>query len=138
LARARRLGTGRRVARAHLPFGLPAAYWLDLAAHRPAEQLAREPRPVLVLHAERDYQVTADDLAGWQAALASKANATIIRYPELNHLFMAGEGNSTPSEYLRPGTLSPRLIDDIAAWVERHTTGGATARAGDRAGYSQG
>jgi len=117
VTRVKQLREGRQVPAAALPFDLPAAYWLDLARHPPAETMAREDRPVLVLHGDRDYQVTLDDFHGWQQALAGKANATLRRYPNLNHLFIAGRGPSTPAEYLRPGTVAEEVVADIASWI---------------------
>lgn len=38
-------------------------------------------------------------------------------YPKLNHLFIAGEGLSTPAEYLRPGFVDEEVIRDIAGWI---------------------
>jgi hypothetical protein len=39
-------------------------------------------------------------------------------YPKLNHLFMEGEGKSTPAEYSRAGNVAASVIDDIARWIE--------------------
>jgi uncharacterized protein len=48
-----------------LPFGAPAAYWLDLREYHPAEVAAGLGKPILIVQGARDYQVTvADDLAG--------------------------------------------------------------------------
>jgi uncharacterized protein len=53
-----------------LPFGVPAAYWLDLRGYDPPAAAAALGKPVLVIQGGRDYQVTeADDLSRWQAAL---------------------------------------------------------------------
>lgn len=102
-----------------LPLGIPATYWRDLAANPPGPAVSKETRPILVLHGDRDYQVTAVDFAGWERALAGKPNATLTRYPSLNHLFIHGEGPSAPPEYLQPGHVDPKVIDDIARFVKR-------------------
>lgn len=100
-----------------LPLSVPAAYWLDLRAH-PVSDAARRLRcPVLVLQGGRDYQVTADDYAGWRAALAGNDAARFHWYPALNHLFVAGTGPSTPAEYARPGHVDAPVIDDLSAWL---------------------
>ncbi len=57
------------------------------------------------------------DFAGWQAALEGLSNVTLKLYPELNHLFIAGEGLSLPAEYEVEGHVSQEVIDDIAAWI---------------------
>ena len=102
---------------ADLPLGLPAAYWKDLEGYRPAEAAKAIERPVLILQGERDYQVTMADFALWKTALGSKPNVTFRTYPGLNHLFIAGEGTSSPAEYSAAGHVAQAVIDDIAAWV---------------------
>ncbi|HWR50925.1 MAG TPA: alpha/beta fold hydrolase [Bryobacteraceae bacterium] len=97
--------------------GAPAEYWLDLKDYRPAEMARSLKLPLLILQGERDYQVTMTDFAGWKKALGSLPNATFQSYPALNHLFIEGEGKSTPAEYRRPGHVSAALIDDIARWI---------------------
>jgi len=57
------------------------------------------------------------DFAGWKTALDSQPGVTFRLYPELNHLFMAGQGKSTPAEYERPGHVAESVIDDIAEWI---------------------
>lgn len=104
-----------------LPLGsVPATYWLDLRDYHPAESAQRIKQPLLILQGERDYQVTKDDYALWQAALTNHANVTLRSYPKLNHLFMSGEGKSRPSEYLRPGHIDKEVIVDVANWIKAH------------------
>ena len=102
---------------AALPYGVPASYWLDLRGYDPAATAAALTTPLLVLQGERDYQVTMEDFAGWQAGLEGRAGATLRSYPDLNHLFMAGEGKSTPDEYDQPGHVSAAVIEVIAGWI---------------------
>src|SRR4051794_8527566 len=83
----------------HLPFGVPAAYWLDLRGYDPAATAARLGKPMLILQGGRDYQVTVDDdLARWRAALADRPDVTIRVHDADNHLFFAGSGPSRPAE----------------------------------------
>jgi fermentation-respiration switch protein FrsA (DUF1100 family) len=102
-----------------LPLRVPAAYWLGLRGYDPAAVAAGLTLPVLVLHGDRDYQVTAADFEGWQKALAGKPAATLKRYPTLNHLFMEGEGPGTPAEYEKEGHVAAAAVEDIANWVRR-------------------
>ncbi len=97
--------------------GAPAAYWLDLRSHPPAATAAELDIPMLILQGERDYQVTMADYAGWRQALAGRPNVVFVSYPELNHLFIAGEGASGPEEYQRPGNVSQQVVRDIASWI---------------------
>ena len=39
-------------------------------------------------------------------------------YPSLNHLFLAGKGDSVPSEYIVPGNVPEEVIKDIVNWVK--------------------
>jgi fermentation-respiration switch protein FrsA (DUF1100 family) len=100
-------------------FGAPASYWLDLRGYDPVATAAELKQPLLVLQGERDYQVTMEDFKRWKAALAAKSNATLKSYPELNHLFMPGTAPGKPSEYEQPGHVDQRVIDDIAAWINK-------------------
>jgi hypothetical protein len=95
----------------------PEAYWKDLDAYRPAQTAATLTIPMLVLQGERDYQVTLADFRGWRDALGGRANVTMKSYPTLNHLFLSGEGKSTPSEYDRAGHIPDFVLDYIADWL---------------------
>jgi dienelactone hydrolase len=98
--------------------GAPVSYWLDLAQHDPAGAAARLHRPMLILQGGRDYQVTDQDFAGWKRALAGRSDVTFKSYPSLNHLFVTGEGPSTPAEYAKPAHVAQQVVDDIAGWVK--------------------
>ena len=101
-----------------LPLAIPAEYWLDLRAYKPAEAAKQLKQPMLILQGERDYQVTMDDFNGWKTALGDRKNVVFKTYPKLNHLFMEGEGKILPTEYMRPGRVAASVMDDIAAWVK--------------------
>lgn len=103
-----------------LPLGMPAAYWLDLRGYEPARSAERLNRPMLILQGGRDYQVTIKDFRGWKDALSSRKDVEFRYYPDLNHLFIAGEGKSTPAEYMKPGHVAKYVIDDIASWIKKH------------------
>jgi dienelactone hydrolase len=103
-----------------LPLDIHPAYWLALRGYQPAEVAKSLPMRIFVLQAGRDYQVTAaGDFPAWQKALGEKRNATLKLYPKLFHLFMAGEGPSTPQEYLVEGHVSEEVIQDIAGWIKK-------------------
>lgn len=100
-----------------LPFGIPAAYWLDLRGYVAAEAAKSLERPILVLQGGRDYNVTVVDFDGWNLALGSRRDVALRLYPSLNHLFMAGEGKSDPRELQRPGNVAEEVIRDVADWI---------------------
>jgi hypothetical protein len=101
-----------------LPLGIPAAYWLDLRGYVPAEAAKTLTQPMLILQGGRDYQVTTADFDLWKTALSPRANVQFKFYPDLNHLFITGQGPSTPSEYQVSGHVSEQVINDIAAWIK--------------------
>jgi dienelactone hydrolase len=101
-----------------LPFGVPAAYWLDLRGYKPVEVAAALGRPMLILQGGRDYQATvADDLNGWRSGLAHQPDVTITIYDADNHLFFPGTGPSTPTEYTLAQHMDPAVVADIARWL---------------------
>jgi dienelactone hydrolase len=97
--------------------GAPASYWLDLQGYDPVQGSKYLPQPMLILQGERDYQVTMTDFAAWKKGLAGKPNVTFKSYPKLDHLFLAGEGKSSPAEYEKPGHVDSAVVNDIAAWI---------------------
>ncbi|NOX89109.1 MAG: alpha/beta fold hydrolase [Calditrichaeota bacterium] len=100
--------------------GAPPAYWKDLNSYDPLKMIERLKKPVLVLQGGRDYQVTSKDFELWKEHLKANPKATFKFYPDLNHLFIKGEGRSTPAEYGLPGHVDRQVIDDIANWVHNN------------------
>ncbi len=117
VARLRALEPGAAEAKTATLLGAPASYWFGLRGIDPAAEARKLALPVLVLQGGRDYQVTSKDLEGWRAALGTDPRATIRLFPALNHLFVAGEGPSTPAEYERPGHVAPEVVDAVASWM---------------------
>jgi dienelactone hydrolase len=97
--------------------GAPASYWYDLAQYDIVATTRALGQPVLVLQGERDYQVRSEDVTEWERAVGPRRGLTVKRYPSLNHLFIAGEGASSPAEYAVPGQVAQEVIDDLARWV---------------------
>lgn len=108
-----------------LLLGAPAAYWLDLRAHNPVAEAKSLKMPLLILQGARDYQVTQIDFGNWKTGLAGRSSVTFKLYPKLNHLFVPGEGQSSPREYEAPGHVDETVVNDIAAWIKQP---GGTAR----------
>ena len=97
--------------------GAPPAYWLDLRAHDPVAEAKSLKQPLMILQGGRDYQVTPAQFEDWKKGLEGSVNVTFKLYPELNHLFIAGKGKSSPSEYEKGGYVSEEVVSDIADWV---------------------
>jgi uncharacterized protein len=107
-----------------LPFGVPAAYWLDQRDYDAPKAAAALGKPLLIVQGGRDYQVTvADDLSRWQAALDGRPDVTIQVYPADNHLFFPGEGPSTPAEYEPAQHMDPEVVAGIAGWLSAAGSG---------------
>lgn len=101
-----------------LPFGIGPAYWLNYREFKPIETTQGLKCPVLVMQGCRDYQVTVqDDYEQWHAALSEKDNVNFRLYEELNHLFVAGTGLSTPLGYSVQGNVDERVVLDISEWM---------------------
>ncbi len=98
--------------------GAPPSYWQDLRGYSPAVAAKQVTRPLLILQGERDYQVPMKQFEIWKRELAGKKNVTFHSYPNLNHLFLPGEGKSMPQEYDTPGHIPEQVIADIAAWIK--------------------
>lgn len=98
--------------------GVTEKYKSDLKDYDPAALAAASPVPMLILQGGRDYQVRMKDFDLWKSGLAHKHNVTLQSYPALNHLFIAGEGPSSPEEYVRPAHVSPEIIAAIAGWIQ--------------------
>ncbi|HBY56451.1 MAG TPA: hypothetical protein DEG96_01080 [Candidatus Atribacteria bacterium] len=94
-----------------------AGYWYDLQERDPVSEALKLSCPLFILQGGRDYQVTLEDFQGWQQGLASQTQVTFQLYPQLNHLFIAGEGKSTPEEYQIGGHIEAEVIKDLASWI---------------------
>jgi uncharacterized protein len=98
--------------------GVPASYWLDLRDYSPPAEARKLDRPVLVLHGERDYNVTMDAFADWRRALAGRKDVTFKSYPKLDHAFLEGEGPASGADFQRPRNVARQVVEDLAAWIK--------------------
>jgi dienelactone hydrolase len=112
-------GEDLQKAKAEIMKALPPAYLEDLRNYNPVQTARTLPLPMLILQGERDYQVTMKDFNLWRAGLGDRPNITFRSFPALNHLFIAGQGRSTPAEYARAGNVDAEVIEVIANWMKR-------------------
>ncbi len=101
-----------------LLYGVYPKYWLDLRKYNILETAKQIKRPLLILQGERDYQVTMKDFKLWESGLAGQKNVEFKTYPLLNHLFIEGEGKSSPDEYMFGGNIPEYIIKDISEWIK--------------------
>lgn len=92
-------------------------YWIDLNTYNPLQDASKITVPVLLLHGERDYQVTNKQFNFWQDAFLGSENWEFKSYPELNHFMMKGEGNSYSDEYKEKNYVDEQVIQDIANFI---------------------
>lgn len=112
------------ISREDLPLGMPVAYWKDLNNHDPVTIVKTLDMPILVLQGGRDYQVLeSKDFKGWKDALNHRENVEFKLFKELNHLFIEGEGRSTPQEYMVEGHVEKDVIDSIVQWIKKNKRG---------------
>ena len=57
------------------------------------------------------------DFPLWQNTLGGNEHAHFRLYRSLNHLFVAGKGQSDPTEYDKPGHVDEIVIHDMAEWI---------------------
>jgi uncharacterized protein len=99
--------------------GAPMSYWFDLKHYRPVQMATAFKGRILILQGGRDYQVVRADYDGWTNGLAGHAHLEAKLFPKLNHLMIAGEGKSVPSEYQKTGHVDSEVIETVAAWVKQ-------------------
>ncbi len=97
---------------------LPKSYRDFELAYDPVETARKLKLPFLILHGERDYQVTMEDYANWRLGLLRNKNVKFKSYPKLNHMLQEGVGKSTPLEYSNYSPIPEYVITDIANFVK--------------------
>jgi len=100
-------------------YGVYPKYWLDLRTYNILDTAKQIKQPLLILQGERDYQVTMEDFKLWKSALEGQKNVEFKTYPLLNHLFIEGEGKSSPDEYMFGGNIPEYIIKDISEWIKK-------------------
>lgn len=105
---------------AKLPLDIPASFWLDIRDYNPVSTAAELGKPMFVAQGGRDYQVTLkDDFAAWKAGLGGKSDVEFRVYGDMNHVFRAGTGMSSPEEYdVAGGHVDADVVEDVARWIK--------------------
>ncbi len=103
---------------ATLKLGVPAAYWLDLAAYDPIKSAQAAAIPTLLIQGEGDYQVTMkEDFQPWVKALGDKPWFQSKSFPGIGHLFTAAGDPPSPADYGHAGNVAKPVVDTIADWI---------------------
>lgn len=100
--------------------GAPIHYMREMIALDPAGDLKQQKIPALVLQGGKDVQVFRPDYDLLKQALDSRkvAGDESRFFPELNHLFMTVEGESSVSSYQTAAHVAPVVIQTIADWIK--------------------
>jgi len=103
--------------------GVSAYYFKDMYENPAADYLTNVTVPILVMHADNDFQVLTDiDFALYKELLAGRDNVTLKLYEGLNHLFMVSTArnvNEIIDEYAVPSRVDERVLEDILNWINR-------------------
>lgn len=92
-------------------------YWLSLKNYDAIDTAKKLSTKIKIMIAQggRDYQVPVSDYEQWKKALEDRAE--FFLYDGLNHLFIEGEGPSTPAEYMVEGSVSKDFLDDLINFI---------------------
>ncbi len=101
---------------------LPRKYLHMLKRYDTVAAAGKLTLPTLIAQGKRDYQVNMKDWDLWRESLKDKSNITFRLFEKCNHLFIAGEGPSTPEEYMIAGHVAPGVIDTLANWITNPQT----------------
>ncbi len=101
-----------------LPVMYPFSYWNYLNKLNMITLAKKNKKPVLVLQGERDYQVPFSEYLKWKTTLNSNPNYQFTSFQKLNHMFLEGEGKSTPEEYAIRSNVPAYVIEEISKWIK--------------------
>lgn len=92
-------------------------FFLD---YDPASDISKTTCPVLVMNGEKDLQVIASsNVEAIKGNLPKNKKSQVKIYPGLNHLFQECT-TGLPTEYINiEQTISPIVLEDIAAWLKQ-------------------
>jgi dienelactone hydrolase len=102
-----------------MPYDVQATYWVWLNQYPHLEISQKLNKPQFVLHGERDYQANMENYELWKKTLQKNSKAIVKLYPRLNHLFYAGDAQSTYSEYYLKSNIPENVITDIGDWLKK-------------------
>ena len=108
----------------NIPFaGNTSLYYLKDAGNRTAEDFLNESaKPVLVMHPEKDVQVSFEkDFGKFKEILANRPNATFKLYAGLNHAFVPslyGDISKVMKEFNVAQNVDKTVIADMADWIK--------------------
>ena len=98
-------------------------YFKEMGKKTAVDYLLESRKPALILQAEKDTQVLADDdFKVFQDLLAGRENTEFRLYPGLNHLFVEALTDNlmkATKEYGVERHIGDEVIDDIAQFIQQ-------------------
>jgi dienelactone hydrolase len=100
--------------------GQPVPRWKEMSelSTGSLKTLAELECRVFIAGAGRDYQAIRADYDEYKNALKDRPKVKFKWYKSLNHYFVRGEGKSSPEEYEKPGSMDPKVIGQLGAWIK--------------------
>jgi len=104
-------------------FGQSAWYMYGFSRIDPIALHLEDQKPVLIIQAEKDRQVTPVDFELWQQKMSAHPNVFFAEFGGLNHLFGAYPGDPVPFtqlvsvEYAQKTPVATEVTDFIADWI---------------------
>jgi pimeloyl-ACP methyl ester carboxylesterase len=102
----------------------PQFLWFkELLDHDPLSDYAALRCPVLIMHGDKDLQVSPDDADKIFNALKyqNKKDSRLKIYPDLDHLFMPSTDGNIANYYDRDRSLSTQVLNDLTQWISMVT-----------------
>jgi uncharacterized protein len=103
--------------------GLRSPWYQYFLAYDPRPTLEQVKCPVLALNGSKDSQVSPElNLPAIQAALRKGGNPDVTAQivPGVNHLFQTAKTGAVAEYHDIEETMSPKVLETIAAWVTKH------------------
>jgi dienelactone hydrolase len=105
--------------------GLTANYLLHLQSINPKNMVNYlAGKPLLILHAEKDYQVNEEDLDLWVKYYGNISRFKAITIKDANHIFIKVNTTNaycTPRDYQIPGNVEENVILLLEKWIKQTT-----------------
>jgi len=110
------------ISEGELVLGVYKSYWEYLNNYLPVRTAEALTIPMMIVQGLRDYQVSYEyDYQVWNETFFDNSDVFLKTYESLNHLFIAGSGTPTNTEYLDEGHVAEEVIVDISNFIAGET-----------------
>lgn len=100
-------------------FGCYGAYWVHYNKINLETELLNvaNNHPLLIMQGGKDLQIFSNHFEKYKTLLADYSTATFKYYPNLNHCFVDGRGETLITAYHEAKTIPDNVIQDIYDWI---------------------